>query len=140
MIDPAHLASVGEYWGNNCVKNFNCELYIVSEMVAHFLPEFVQSFKGNLLYFLFSVREGPISPITRTVKYCGFWGVRATKGYRVLQGVTRGYRGLQEVTGGYKRLEAVTGGYSGLQEGTRGYMGLQGVTKGYRGLQGVRTG
>ena len=58
---PPDLASVREYWGNNRVKNFHCELYIVSEMVAHFLPEFVRSFKGNLLYFLFSVREVPIS-------------------------------------------------------------------------------
>ena len=30
-------------------------------MVAHFFPEFVQSFKGNLLYFLLSVRKVPIS-------------------------------------------------------------------------------
>ena len=55
------LPYVTEYWGNNRVKNFHCELCIVSEMVAHFLPEFVQSFKGNPLYFLFSVREVPIS-------------------------------------------------------------------------------
>ena len=61
VINTPDLASVRVYWGNNRVKNFHCELYIVSEMVAHFLPEFVQSFKGNLLYFLFSVREVPIS-------------------------------------------------------------------------------
>ena len=39
------LPYVSEYWGNNRVKNFHCELYIVSEMVAHFLPEFVQMFE-----------------------------------------------------------------------------------------------
>ena len=55
-----------EYRGNNRIKNFNGKLYIVSEIVTHFLPEFVQSFK-ELQFHVYSTAVVTVSDIVLNV-------------------------------------------------------------------------
>ena len=76
MINPPDLASVREYWSNNRVKNFHCELYIVSEMVA---ISFLSLYKALRATFFISclayVSQDPFPTTTPTpppLEACAF--------------------------------------------------------------------